>query len=192
MPALDTLSDGELAGLALGGQQAAYSALLRRHREAVFRIARASCGDEDGALDITQQSFISAFAALGRYDRARPFAHWIARIALNKCRDWARRRRLRALFSFALPEDHEPAVPDPSVAADQALADRQELARTMAAIARLPAAQREVLVLRAIEGMAEAEVAALLGVSGKAVETRLYRARRQLTAWLAEQQAPPA
>lgn len=178
------LSDGDLAALALGGRQAAYSALLHRHRDAVFRIARASCGDEDAALDITQQSFISAFAALGRYDRTRPFAHWIARIALNKCRDRARRRKLRALFSFALPEDHEPNMPDPAVGADDALADRQELARAMAAIARLPASQREVLVLRGVEGMAEAEVAALLGITGKAVETRLYRARRALAEML--------
>lgn len=180
MSALDALSDGDLAGLALSGRQAAYSALLRRHRDLVFRIARASCGDEDGALDITQQSFISAFAALGRYDRTRPFAHWIARIALNKCRDRARRMKLRALFSFVLPEDHESSLHDPAAGPDDALAGRQELARTMAAIARLPAPQREVLVLRAVEGLSEAEVAALLGITAKAVETRLYRARRRL------------
>lgn len=180
MSALDALSDGDLAALAVGGRQAAYSALLHRHRDVIFRIARASCGDDDAALDITQQSFISAFAALGRYDSARPFAHWIARIALNKCRDRARRMKLRAFFSFALPEDHEPNVPDPAVAADEALADRQELSRTMAAIAKLPSAQREVLVLRAVEGMSEADVATLLGITGKAVETRLYRARKAL------------
>jgi RNA polymerase sigma-70 factor (ECF subfamily) len=55
----------------------------------------------------------------------------------------------------------------------------------MAAIARLPAAQRDVLVLRGVEGMAEADVAALLGITGKAVETRLYRARRALSEMLA-------
>jgi len=184
MPAPEALSDGELAALALSGRQAAYSALLRRHSDVVFRIARASCGDDDSALDITQQSFISAFAALGRYDRERPFAHWIARIALNKCRDRARRMKLRALFSFALPEDHESGLSDPAVGAEAALADRQELARTMAAITRLPASQREVLVLRGVEGMAEAEVAALLGITAKAVETRLYRARRRLAEML--------
>lgn len=184
MAALDTLSDGELAKQALAGRQAAYSALLRRHRDRVFRLARASCGDDDAALDVTQQSFISAFAALGRYDGTRPFAHWIARIALNKCRDRARRMKLRALFSFALPQEHEVAPADTAVRADDALADRQELARTMAAIARLPSGQREVLVLRAVEGMAEADVAELLGLSSKAVETRLYRARRALAEML--------
>ncbi|WDF71504.1 RNA polymerase sigma factor [Novosphingobium sp. KACC 22771] len=178
------LSDGELAALALGGRQAAYSALLQRHRDRVFRIARASCGDEEAALDITQQSFISAFAALGRYDHARPFAHWIARIALNKCRDRARRQKLRTLFSFAMPEDQGAGIPDPAVRADDALADRQELARAMACIARLPASQREVLVLRGVEGMSEAEVAAVLGITAKAVETRLYRARRALAEML--------
>ena len=180
MSTLDALSDGELTALALAGRQAAYAALLHRHRGAVFRIARASCGQDDAALDVTQQAFISAFAALERYDPARPFAHWIARIALNKCRDRARRMKLRALLSFALPEDHAQNLPDPAIAADTVLADKQELARTMAAIATLPAAQREVLVLRGVEGMAEAEVAAVLGISGKAVETRLYRARRKL------------
>jgi RNA polymerase sigma-70 factor (ECF subfamily) len=69
----------------------------------------------------------------------------------------------------------------PQVAADEQLADRQELDRAMAAIARLPDRLKEVLVLRTIEGMSQAEVAALLGVSEKAVETRLYRAREALS-----------
>jgi len=173
---MSDLADGDLASLALAGQQAAFSALMKRHSAAVFRIARHHCGD--GALDITQQTFIAAFAALSRYDRARPFAPWLARIALNKCHDWARRRKVRRLFSLSLPE--QPIAIDPALPADTALADQQELARTMAAIAALPARLKEVLVLCAIEGMPHSEVGAVLGITAKAVETRLYRAREKL------------
>jgi RNA polymerase sigma-70 factor (ECF subfamily) len=173
-------TDGELAAMALGGRQAAYRVLMDRHRAAAFRLARHHCGNDDAALDVTQQSFIAAFAALGRYDRSRSFAHWLARIVINKSHDWARRRKVRRFLAFALPleEAHEvaDAVPDPETQA----ADRQELARVMAAIAELPARLKEVLVLRTIEGMSQTEAAGILGVSEKAVETRLYRARAKL------------
>src|SRR3546814_9264080 len=94
-------SDGELAALALAGRQSAYGELMRRHREPVYRLVRGHIGDADAALDVTQQSFIAAFAALARYDGARPFRVWMARIAINKCHDWTRRRAVRRLFSFA-------------------------------------------------------------------------------------------
>ena len=178
---LAACSDGELAALALSGRQAAYRALMDRHRAVAFRLARNLCGDEDAALDITQASFIAAFTALNRYDGERSFAHWLARIVINKSHDWARRRRVRQFFAFALPledaRDVAEASPDPETQA----ADRQELDRTMAAIADLPARLKEVLVLRTIEGLSQAEAASVLNISEKAVETRLYRARAKLT-----------
>lgn len=179
---LAACTDGELAALALGGRQAAYRALMDRHRARAFRLARHHCGNDDAALDITQASFISAFAALDRYDGARPFAHWLARIVINKSHDWARRRKLRQFLSFALPLEDARDLADAAPDAMQQAADREELARTMAAIAALPARLKEVLVLRTIEGLSQAETASLLGISEKAAETRLYRARAKLSA----------
>jgi RNA polymerase sigma-70 factor (ECF subfamily) len=178
---LAACTDGELAALALAGRQAAYRALMDRHRAAAFRLARHHCGNDDAALDVTQHSFIAAFAALGRYDQSRSFAHWLARIVINKSHDWARRRKVRQFFAFALPledaRDVAEASPDPETQA----VDREELDRTMAAIADLPARLKEVLVLRTIEGLSQAEAASVLNISEKAVETRLYRARTKLT-----------
>ena len=57
---LAACTDGELAALALGGREAAYRALMDRHRAAAFRLARHHCGNDDAALDVTQQSFIAA------------------------------------------------------------------------------------------------------------------------------------
>lgn len=178
---LDECSDGELAVLALAGKQSAYTTLLARYREPVFRIVRATIGDSDAAVDITQEAFVSAFAALKGYDANRPFKTWISRIAINKCRDWARRRAVRRFFTFALPIEAAEAISDDTIPADQQVSDRAELARVQSAIAMLPQAIREPLVLRTIEGMSQTETAQVLGISEKAVETRLYRARGRLT-----------
>ena len=182
--ALDDCSDGDLAALALGGRQSAYTALLARYREPVFRVVRATIGDDDAAVDVTQETFFSAFAALKSYDSERPFKTWISRIAINKCRDWARRRAVRRFFSFALPIEAAATIADDTFTADQQISDRAELERVQAAIAKLPQAIREPLVLRTIEGMTQAEAAQVLSISEKAVETRLYRARAKLTALL--------
>ncbi|MCP3731495.1 sigma-70 family RNA polymerase sigma factor [Sphingomonas sp. MG17] len=172
--------DRALAAAALAGQQSAYGELMRRHRDAVWRLARSQVGDADEALDIVQETFVSAFAALSRYDGARPFRVWIARIAINKCRDWARRRTVRRFFTFAKPIDDALDLADPGASPEAALHSSYELSRIHARIAALPATLREVLLLRTIETMGQAETAEVLGITEKAVETRLYRARAKL------------
>ena len=179
--ALAELSDGELAALALAGRQTAYNELLRRYREPVYRLVRGVIGDADEALDVTQESFVAAFAAIKTYDGTRPFRTWIARIALNKCRDWTRKRAVRRFFSFALPMEAASGVADEAIPSDQMLDDRAALERVSGAIARLPTKLKETLILRTIEELSQAEAARVLGVSEKAVETRLYRARMSLT-----------
>lgn len=177
-------SDRELAALASAGQQQVYRELLRRYKAPVFRLIRAHIGDPDEAMDLTQETFVAGFAALGRYDADRPFRIWIARIALNKCRDWARRRAVRAFFTRALPLESAYDVAGDSPAIDVEASDRAELARVQRAIMDLPANLREVIVLRGVEELSQAETAEMLGVSEKAVETRLYRARAKLRAIL--------
>ena len=176
------LSDGELAILSLAGWDAAFAEIMRRHRDAIFRIVAGNIGDPEEALDLVQETFVAAHRALGRYDGLRPMRGWLVTIALNKCRDWRRRRAVRRLFVFALPLDasstevrEDRALPDAEAAA------REEMQRVGRAIAELPAPLREPLVLRTIEDMSQAETAAILGITEKAVETRVRRARAKLS-----------
>lgn len=183
-PDLAHCSDNELAALARSGRQDAYREFLARYKAPVFRLIRGNVGDPDEALDLTQEAFVAGFAALDRYDGERPFRIWIARIAVNKCRDWARRRAVRSFFSRALPLDSAHHVASDVPAPDVETADRAELARVRSAMAQLPQHLREILVLRGVEELSQAETAALLQVSEKTVETRLYRARAKLRALL--------
>ncbi|SFG11543.1 RNA polymerase sigma-70 factor, ECF subfamily [Novosphingobium sp. CF614] len=173
--------DGEAARAALAGRQSGYRALMADHREAVFRFVRGYVGDESEALDITQDCFIAAFAALRRYDPARPFRTWIMRIAVNKCHDWRRRRAVRRFFTLARPIEEAAGIVDPGLDPEARLASDAEVARIEAAIAALPANLKEPLLLCAVEGMTQDEAAVVLGISRKAVETRIYRARQKLS-----------
>lgn len=171
-----------MAALSLGGREAAYAEIMRRHREGVYRLIFGNIADADEALDLVQETFIAAHRALARYDGMRPMRRWLATIALNKCRDWRRRRRVRRLFAFALPLDADSAeVPEDRPAPDIQAADRAEVRRVARAIAKLPDALREPLVLRTIEDLSQAETAAILGITHKAVETRVRRARTKLS-----------
>ena len=105
----------------------------------------------------------------------------MTRIALNKCRDWSRRRAVRQLFEFGLSEGLDAAFPDDAPLPDRITGGRAELAAVSRAIADLPTQLKEVLLLRAVDDMSQAETAAILGISEKAVETRLSRARKKLS-----------
>lgn len=183
---LSQCDDAELASLAVAGHSQAFRQLMEGHKNAVFRLVRNNVGDPHEALDVVQETFVSAFAAISRYNSTRPFRHWISRIALNKCRDWARRRAVRSFFRLARPiedgEDFESHSPGPVQEAE----DRSELDRVERAIAELPQNLREVLILRAVEEISQAETAIILDISEKAVETRLYRARAQLKQQMGE------
>jgi len=129
-PDYGSLPDGELATLAVAGGDAAFSEILRRHRSHVYRLVVGNVGDPDEALDLTQETFVSAHRALRRYDPARPMRAWLAAIAINKCRDWGRRRAVRRFLTFARPIDEAAeAVPADIPGHDEVAADRQELGR---------------------------------------------------------------
>lgn len=185
---LDTADDAALVRAALAGEEQAYRQLLARHRAVVHRVARAQTGQADAALDVTQETFIAAFAALRRYDPARPMAAWLARIALNKGRDWRRRQAVRRLFLGWRGQGEAVVahIPDPAPGPEREAAGRADLARLAQAIDSLPQPLREAIVLHGVEGMPQREVAMLLNVSEKTIETRVYRARKKLAQMLGE------
>lgn len=181
---IDPSSDGALVAEALAGYDEAFAEIVRRHRDALYRIAYATLGDADEALDAVQDALIAAHGALRRFDRARPLRPWLSRIVLNRCRDVRRRRTVRRmLLPFAaVAEQVADDAPGPAALAG----DRRTLARTLTAIAALPTNLREPLVLTAIDAMPQADVAEALGITTKAVETRVRRARAALRASMPE------
>ncbi len=179
--------DDTLIAAALSGDNSAFSALMSRHKDPLYRFVRRYVGDADESFDLVQETFVAGWSALNTFEQGRPFAVWLRRIALNKCRDWSRRRQVRRFFFGASPleaADKMPAAP----AEDGP--HRARLAALDAAVAALPAALKEPLLLTAFDGMSQAEAADLLGISAKAVETRIYRAKQRLRDALGDGDSP--
>jgi RNA polymerase sigma-70 factor (ECF subfamily) len=174
-------SDADLVRRARAGEQRAFSLLLGRHKHWLYRFIRRYVGDAEEAYDVLQDAFVAAMSNLSRFDPERPFEAWLRRIALNKCRDRARREAVRRAFGLSRrgPEETE-SVADSAASADQTLATGQAMKALEQAIAALPSALKEPLVLTVLEGLSHRDAGELLGLSAKAVEVRVYRAKRQL------------
>jgi RNA polymerase sigma-70 factor (ECF subfamily) len=136
-------------------------------------------GARDEAEDVVQNALASAWIARTRLDPARPLLPFLTTITLNKCRDKLRRRKAAQFLGFGKDSMPELAS-DPSPSPETETVDRQLLQKTHTEIQRLPVRLREALILVAFDGRSQSEVADIMGVSEKAVESLLYRARKAL------------
>jgi RNA polymerase sigma-70 factor (ECF subfamily) len=181
---LQAVSDLDLIQAARGGDRAAFDALLRLHQDRVFSICLATIRDRELALDATQETFITLFRKLDRFDGRSAFSTWLYRVTMNTCYDVLRRARRHATETF--PEHLDPA--DPSSSDQFAAADvRPELAEALASI---PEEFRVAVVLSDLEGLPLAEVADILDVPIGTVKSRVFRGRRLLADILRNQIAP--
>ncbi|MBX7198494.1 MAG: RNA polymerase sigma factor [Rhodospirillaceae bacterium] len=174
--------DAVLASDAQNGNRRAFDLLVIRHKAQIYRIARHYIGNAADALDIVQDTFVAAWLALGSYDNGRDFGAWLRTIALNKCRDFGRRQAVRRNVTrlFGLLDVRERTEPSADVIAENAQTDNLRLQALDRAVATLPAAQKEVIVLTAFAGLSQQEVAAQLGTSVKSVEMKVRRAKQRL------------
>jgi RNA polymerase sigma-70 factor (ECF subfamily) len=138
--------------------------LYRAHGGAIYARCRRILGDHPTAQDATQETFMRVFRHIERLPDAREVLRWIYRIATNYCLNEIRGRKLRPEPVERLPE--LPALVSP----DDHIADRQLAERI---IHRVPEKLRTVAWLYHVDGLEQAEVAAILGISRRTVVNRL-------------------
>jgi len=174
-------------GRAARGDRGAFSRLMTASKGNLHRFIARYVGDPDEALDLTQETYTAAWLAIRRYDPGRPFEAWLRTIALNKCRDWSRRRRVRHMVRgiMGLDAPEAKSVGDDTPTVEDRVDDRRRLQRLEAALHDLPDGQRAPLLLAVLEGRSHAEIGVILNLSPKAVELRIARARKTLADRLA-------
>jgi RNA polymerase sigma-70 factor (ECF subfamily) len=169
--------DRSLLAAHLAGDRDAFAELVHRHRDRLWAVAVRTMQDRDEAADALQEALISAFRRAGSYRGEAEVTTWLHRIVVNACLDRIRRRTVRAWQPLG---ERDPASPrDPQAEVDTRLAVR-------AALARLPAEQREALVLVDMEDLPVAEVARMLAVPEGTIKSRCSRGRTALAALLRE------
>ena len=174
-------SDQEVITRVIAGDRDAFSSLIRRYSDPLYRHALGMTGSPDVAEDILQTSFIKAYNHLGEV-RGR-FDAWLFRIVANGCKDWLKNIR-RTHVSYE--EDDQPstyATPDEDL-------DRTELRMDLdEALAQLAPSLREAFIMKHVEGRSSEEMADLLGTTVGALKMRVHRARESLQALLQEKYA---
>lgn len=175
----------DLAHRAVRGDRAAFTALMTAHKDQLYRFVRRRAPNSEDACDVVQEAFVAAWKAIGRFDPDRPFGVWLRSIALNKCRDRARRAIVRHALLGSCSSGAAELVRDETLSPEDDLIVRDDLAALACAMAALPLHLKDALMLTAVDGMSQAAASAVLGCSVKSIEYRVHRAReilaRQLT-----------
>lgn len=160
------------------GDVAAFSELVARHQDRIYRFLLRLTRSHDDALELAQETFIHAWTALERWQAQARFSTWLFQIARNQAIDLLRRTQRVDFVEFdaSVADSLADSAPTP----EEALYSTQRLRALERALQRLPTEHREILLLREIEDLSYDEMAAVLNISLGTVKSRIARARTAL------------
>ncbi|MCD4686102.1 MAG: sigma-70 family RNA polymerase sigma factor [Anaerolineae bacterium] len=177
--------DAALVERLKAGDQAAYAELVDQHGGRVFRLALRMMGNESDAEDVLQETFLSAFKAIDRFEARSSLGTWLHRIASNAALMRLRRKEpVTVSVEEPIERDDGDLIPrqffDFCCLPEEDLMREEARAEMARAVDELPTTLRSVFVLRDIEGLSTQETAEALDLSISAVKSRLMRARLKL------------
>lgn len=170
------LDENECVSRSQRGEGKAFSELVARYQDRIYRYLVRLTRSEDDALELTQETFLRAYQGLAGWRPKAQFSTWLFLIARNLAFDLLRRNKS---VEF-LPLDEDDMTADPGPEPDAALETVQRYRMLESALARLPVEHREILLLREIEEMSYEDIAAVLNLNTGTVKSRIARARAAL------------
>ncbi|HJO03996.1 MAG TPA: sigma-70 family RNA polymerase sigma factor [Acidobacteriota bacterium] len=161
------------------GDEIAWEALVRRYQGRVFAVAHHYLRDPEEARDVAQETFVHIYKGLSSFNRGGSFLAWAVRIARNASIDRLRYLKARPALGGALVDD-ELAGPDsaPGPEASSISGERRHVMRR--AIDQMSPINREMILLKEIQGLKQREISDLLSIPLGTVKARANRARLEL------------
>ena len=183
----NTPQEDALIKRAAEGDRDAFECILRTYEKMVYSSVKSRIGNDDDALDISQEVFIKIWRYIATYRGDCRFATWVYRICGNACMDFLRHEKASAASPMPTYIDKdgeeltiEPADESESSSPEDTTVRREIADKVRQAIWRLTPEQREVIMLRDIEGYGYEEIASMLGLGMGTVKSRINRARLHL------------
>ena len=187
-------SDADAIQAVLNGDVERYAELVDRYQGSAIRLAFSFLGNYEDARDVSQEAFVSAYRALGRFRAASKFSTWLYRIVVNECKD-ARKRRARqpmATSGLGGPDPDAEAedglfidVADPGAGPGDQAAGREFSRALNDQIRALPEQQRAAFLLHHVHGLPLEEAAGVMGCRVGTVKAHVFRATERLRGRLA-------
>lgn len=192
------------------GDERAYRELVRRHHGSLVRLAKVFCYLQASAEEVVQDSWLAMVTKLDTYSGEAPLRSWICGIVVNKARTRAKRDgRMRSFSEFIREGDEDgetgldldrfasggvwtdPPLPWDGITPEREVAGRQLVEHLAVALEKLPPAQRAVVLMRDVEGVAPEQICQMLDTSEANLRVLLHRARTKLRAAMEAVVAPP-
>jgi RNA polymerase sigma-70 factor, ECF subfamily len=173
------------------GSEEAFEALVLSCQNKAYGFAFRYMKNESDTMDVLQEAFIKLYMNLHTFSYKSNFETWFIRIVINCCYDALRKNKTISVSSHGFAANDEEDLPlqipdnSPSPEASLLIKERQEL--LLSALDRLPADQKDVLLLREYNNFAYAEIAEILQISEGTVKSRINRAKSNLRDILTEQ-----
>jgi len=190
-PELAQPTDEELVTQLQAGHTDSLGTLVLRWEQPLYRFVYRMLPRQEDALDICQETFLRVLKKADRFRRGSRFSTWMYQIALNLCRDKARRRKRWGLLMARDLEIDDRVAPTPEQEERQDPTRRIETDQSRAAVVRalkeIPPEQREVLILKEFEELKFKEIAAILECPESTVKSRMYYGLNGLRQALARQ-----
>ena len=180
---INNVSDEGLVGRAKQGDLEAYSELVRRHREMVYRTVLRFTRDHGDADDLAQETFLRAYREIRRFREKAGFSTWLYRIAVNLSLNNLKRKK-REMGRQEFDESCGDRQPAPGFSPESASQSAELQVCLGNAVDSLPRAYKTSFVLVVYEGMSHGQAARILGCSENTVSWRLHKARKMLQARL--------
>ncbi|MBW2064729.1 MAG: sigma-70 family RNA polymerase sigma factor [Deltaproteobacteria bacterium] len=170
------------------GDRSAFDKLVLKHKDRIFNLCYRFLADYQEANDSAQETFISAYRSLKRFRFESAFSTWLYRIAVNTCRNKLKSSGYRKKMVTVSMDNPSPShdvspsvdIPDESRSPSVELEKKERLALIGDAINRLPGDQKEVVILRDINGLSYDEISGITGLNLGTVKSRIARARQGL------------
>jgi RNA polymerase sigma-70 factor (ECF subfamily) len=186
-PTLSGTDERTLVELFLAGDEKAFDEMVTRHQDAVYTLCVRIVGNHEDAGDCAQDVFIKVYRKVKDFRFKSSLATWIYRIAVNTCRNHLASAGRRA-SDRTLSLDNGPApgtvsgnyAPDSSFDPEVQFERRELEAIIMDSINALPGIQKELVVLRDMEGKSYEDIALITGLKGGTIKSKLARARQKL------------
>jgi RNA polymerase sigma-70 factor, ECF subfamily len=161
------------------------TALVREYSTTLYRVAYSVTRNAGEAEDVVQETFLRVLRHQHRLADLRDPRVWLVRIAWNLVLDRKRRSKTRPETQDV--EELVRILPAGDLSADEVLISAQQHARILGLIDKLPAKEREVLLLSAVEELSTVQIALVLNTTESTIRSRIFRARRALAAMLEQE-----
>lgn len=182
--------ENEIIARILAGDTNAFGDIVDEHQKNVYNLALKMTGNPEDAQDMSQEAFIKAFNSLGSFRGDSKFSVWLYRIVSNVCLDFIRSRNRRPITSLNFQdldgESAEYEIPDERELPEEELMRRLTRESVREGLQYLPEDQRQILLLREIQGLSYDEISEALDIESGTVKSRIFRARKKLCAYLIE------